>query len=93
MQGELKFGKAAGSQCGAVSSVITVSGGWSGAISVGRSGSSLREELWNGRRDCGFAAREQQLESTLVCGAHLGEDEGWAGRESLPSFGFLGQQL
>ena len=93
MQGGLKFGKTAASKNGAFSSAMTVSGGWSEAISVEKFGSCMREELWNGRRDCGFAAGEQQLESMLARRAHLGGEERWAGRESLDSLGSLGQQL
>jgi hypothetical protein len=65
----------------------------SGASAADRVGSLTRDEFWNGTRDWGFAASEQQLKSMLACRAHFDEDEGWAGRESLPSLDSLGQQL
>jgi hypothetical protein len=55
--------------------------------------SSTREVLWKGRRDCGFAAKEQQRKSALACSVHFGEEEGWACWESLPALDSLGQQL
>ena len=65
----------------------------SGASAADRVSSLTRDEFWNRKRDWGLPAREQQLKSILACCAHFDEGAGWAGRESLPSLGSLGQQL
>ena len=60
------------------------------AITAANGSNSKRETFWNGSRDAGFLAIEQQLKSKLARILQSGREEGWAFSACLLS---RGQQL